>query len=78
MKKLVVLHEETTSTKEFQVAEFLSMQYNYGLYDFNPDKLLKDLEEMFGVKEVSRNQFNYDLEDENGGKIKLIFKEEYV
>jgi hypothetical protein len=77
MKKLVVLDEETNSSKKDLVAEFLSMQFNYGLYDFNAEKILGDLEELYGIKLVSTFMPYYDLEDGVGGSIKVMFTEEY-
>jgi hypothetical protein len=77
MKKLVVLDEETNSSKKDLVAEFLSMQFNYGLYDFNAEKILGDLEELYGIKLVSTFIPYYNLEDDVGGSIKVMFTEEY-
>lgn len=77
MKKLVVVEEETNSLQKDLVSEFLSMQYNYGLYDFNADKILGDLESLYKIKLVSTFMPYYDLEDEQGGTIKVMFMEEY-
>jgi len=77
MKKLVVIEEETNSIHKDLIAEFLSMQFNYGLYDFNAEKILRDLEELYGIRLVSTFIPYYDLEDKNGGKIKIMFTEEY-
>lgn len=77
MKKLVVIEEETNSIHKDLAAEFLSMQFNYGLYDFNAEKILQDLEDLYGIKMVSTHMPYYDLEDKNGGKIKIMFTEEY-
>jgi hypothetical protein len=77
MKKLVVLDEETNSSKKDLVAEFLSMQFNYGLYDFNAEKILGDLQELYGIKLVSTFIPYYNLEDDVGGSIKVMFTEEY-
>jgi hypothetical protein len=77
MKKLVVIEDETTSPYSGLVSEFLSMQYNYGLYDFNADKILADLDSQYGIKLKSTRMPYYDLEDKNGGVIKIMFMEDY-
>jgi hypothetical protein len=77
MKKLCVVEEETTSHMSGLVSEFLSLQYNYGLYDFNVDKILFDLDSQYSIKHVSSNAPYYTLTDKNGGIIRLVFLEEY-
>jgi hypothetical protein len=77
MKKLVVVDEETTSSLKNIVAEFLSMQYNYGLYDFNTDKLFADLNVQYGIELKATHIPYYELEDKNGGFLKLMFMEQY-
>jgi hypothetical protein len=77
MKKLCVLEEETTSSMSGLVSEFLSLQYNYGLYDFNIDKIFSDLDSHYSIKHVSSNAPYYTLSDRNGGIIRLVFLEEY-
>jgi len=77
MKKLIVVEEETNSSYKSLVAEFLSMQYNYGLYDFNAEKIMADLDTHYGVKLKFTRMPYYDLEDKNGGTIKLMFMEQY-
>jgi hypothetical protein len=77
MKKLVVVEEETNSIQSSLVSEFLSMQYNYGLYDFNADKIFSDLDSQYGVRLIETRLPYYELEDKNGGKIKIMFMEQY-
>ena len=78
MKKLIVIEEETRSPKAGIVAEFFSLQYNYGLYDFDPDKIIEDVENHYGVKKVSMHPPYYDLEDADGLPIKVMLTEDYV
>ena len=78
MKKLIVLSEESTSPKSSVAAEFFSLQYNYGLYDFDPDKVLSQLEEYYNIKKVGGFPPHYDLEDEEGFSIRVKLEEEYV
>jgi hypothetical protein len=77
MKKLVVIEDETTSSYSGLVSEFLSMQYNYGLYDFNSDKILADLDTQYGIKLKSTRMPYYELEDKHGSIIKIMFMEQY-
>lgn len=78
MKKLIVVDEETNSKKASSVAEFFSLHFNYGLYDFDAEKLLQDVAEKYDVHVKNISLPYYDLEDNEGGKIKVMFKEEYV
>lgn len=77
MKKLVVVEEDTNSSLKDLVAEFLSMQYNYGLYDFNVEKILADLETQYGITLKDTFVPYYTLEDRSGGTLKLMFMEQY-
>jgi hypothetical protein len=77
MKKLTIVEDETNSVHKDLVAEFLSMQFNYGLYDFSAEKIFRDLEDFYGVRLLSTMMPYYDLEDKHGGKIKVMFTEEY-
>lgn len=77
MKKLIVLDEETNSKYKNLVAEFLSMQYNYGLYDFNTEKIFADLDNQYGIKVKSTYIPYYELEDKDGGFLKIMFMEQY-
>ena len=78
MKKLIVIPEESSSPKSNLAAEYFSMQYNYGLYDFDPDKIFEKLEEHYNIKKVGGFPPHYDLEDEEGFSIRVKLEEEYV
>lgn len=77
MKKLVVIEDETNSGYSSVVSEFLSMQYNYGLYDFNADKIFSDLNTQYEIKLTNTRLPYYELEDKNGGTLKIMFMEQY-
>lgn len=77
MKKMVVINDKTDSVKENLVAEFFSIQFNYGLYDFDPEKIVRDLEELYGVSLVSLEHPSYMFEDGVGGTICAEIVEEY-
>lgn len=78
MKKLVVIPEKTTSSKTNQISEFFSMQYNYGLYDFNAEKIINDACEAHNLKIASIEAPYYTLIDENNEVITAMFSEDYV
>lgn len=78
MKKLILVDEGTNSNYSGLVSEFLSLQFNYGLYDFNVDKILNDLIFMYGFKlKPSESPYYYDLEDPKGGVVRITYVEEY-
>lgn len=78
MKKLVVVEEGTESPQANIVSEFFSLQYNYGLYDFDPDKIIQDLESHYGIKKIDGYPPYYNLEDGEGLPIKVMMTEDYV
>lgn len=77
MKKIVIIEEETNSSYTNTVAEFFSIQFNYGLYDFNAEKIFNDLERLYDVKLVETRLPYYKLVDPERGVISCMFKEEY-
>ncbi len=77
MKKMVVINEDTVSKKANLVAEFFSIQFNYGLYDFNPEKIIRDLEELYGVSLNRVELPRYVFDDGLGGIIYTQITEEY-
>jgi hypothetical protein len=78
VKKIIIVEEDTTSSQKNIVAEFFSIQFNYGLYDFNADKIFNDLERLYNIRLVETRLPYYTLIDQNGGVITALFKEEYV
>jgi hypothetical protein len=77
MKKIIILEEETNSNYTNIVSEFLSIQFNYGLYDFNAEKIFNDLERLYNVKLLETRLPYYKLVDPEMGVINCMFKEEY-
>lgn len=78
MKKLLVVQEETNSNLSQSISEFLSMQYNYGLYDFNTEKLLEDMSHKFKIKVAEINPPYYKLIDNQENNIVLEFLDDAV
>lgn len=78
MKKLIVISESTTSNYQNNVAEYFSMQYNYGLYDFNAEKIIEDVCQAYNLKIKDINAPYYTLIDENNEVITALFTEDYV
>jgi len=78
VKKIVIVDEETTSSQKNLVAEFFSIQFNYGLYDFNADKIFDDIQRLYDIKLIETRAPYYKLVDKNGGIITAMFREEYV
>lgn len=78
MKKLLVVEERTSSQEINTVSEFLGMQYNYGLYDFDVNKIIDDLKNLYQMKLVDIQIPYYTLVDKNNKEIVLEFVDEYV
>lgn len=76
MKKLLVISEKTDSEQSNIVSEFLSLQYNYGLYDFNVEKILEDLKNNYSLTVESIEIPYYTLKDKLGKQIVLEFSDD--
>jgi len=71
MKKLLVekseLDEQTTTNIQIQ----LTSHHMYGLYDFNPEKMIDDLSRNYKLKQTNVNHPLFFLKDENNKEIIL-------
>jgi hypothetical protein len=78
MKKLIVVEEKTESAQIYSISEFLGMQYNYGLYDFDVEKIIEDLKNLHELTLVDVQIPYYTLLDKNSKSVTLEFVDEYV
>lgn len=77
MKKLTVQESELDQSLTQEIELFSTMQFAYGLYDFNAEKIIDDICRVFKLKFVGTEGHVHILEDKDERILSLLFSEEY-
>ena len=77
MKKLTVQDSELDQSLTQEIELFSTMQFAYGLYDFNAEKIIDDICRVFKLEFVGSEGNVHILQDGDERVMSLIFSEEY-
>lgn len=76
MKKLVVSKSQLSESKTIELNLFLTMQYTYGVVDFDVDKVVDAACRAFGLELVSKEFPVINLVSANSAEVELTFHQE--
>ena len=74
MERIVVHESSMPDDKTQEISELLSMQFSYGLYEFDRERVIEDLLARYRLTIHNIDPPDYTLEDEQGRSLTLRYE----
>lgn len=76
MKKITVSESELDEQTTVNISLQLTSHFMYGLYDFDPEKMVEDICREYNLELVAIHHPHITLKDDEGNTVKLLVSEE--